>query len=478
MVQDRREFLKGTAWMGAAAVAAGCMSDKLRLTGGGSMSGFRVAPMKEIRVGVVGLGGRGRSAVNRIALIPGVRVTGLCDIKRDCIDTTLKNLEGMGRKFAGKTYCGDENEWKRMAEADDVDLVYVVTPIDWHRPMACYSMLQGKHALVEVCACTHTDECWEIVETCEKTRRHCMMLENCCYGETELLSWNLCRQGILGDIVHAEAGYIHDCRSLVFSSEWRMKRRLQRRGNQYPTHGLGPVAQCMNINCGDRFDYLISVESRAASLGAYARAKYPAGSWQAGLPYEDGAGDMNTTVVRTAKGNTIMLQYATTQARPYSRIDMLCGTKGIFWGQPTRHDKFRVAFEETIGDKKAEKMLDEKAAEAVGEKYRHPLWKDAGAVAAKVGGHGGMDFLMDLRWAYCLQNGLPLDMDVYDLASWSCIYELSEKSVRSRSQVVDIPDFTRGGWQTAKPKFIGGIDLSKMGFKESEAKADKAALNV
>jgi hypothetical protein len=292
-----------------------------------------------------------------------------------------------------------------------------------------------------------------------------MMLENCCYGEYELLQLNMARQGVLGSIFHAEAAYIHDCRSLEFDqareqNDWRLRRRLERMGNQYPTHGLGPVAMAMNINHGDRFDYLSSFESRSAALGEFAAAKYPRDSWHNRLVYR--AGDMNTTMIRTVNGNTIMLQYNTASPRPYTRINMLSGTKGMAMSYP----KFYVAFEKSVGDTGAEAYFSDEKAQQVREKYRHPLWKAAGEVAKKVGGHGGMDFIMDLRWAYCLQNGLPLDMDVYDLASWTSIYQLSEVSVKNRSRTVDIPDFTRGGWQTAKPVEIGGIDLGKMGLAE------------
>ena len=473
--QGRRDFLKGAAWMGAAAAAAGCVGGKAGLGGTGTMSNFRTPPMRRIRVGFVGLGNRGRAAVNRVALIPGCEVVALCDLKQECVDKSQAWLKEKGKPKA-REYVGTD-AYKRMCDAPDVDVVYNATPIDWHRPISCYAMRAGKHTFMEVCACSTTDECWEIVETCEATRRHCMMLENCCYGENELFQLNLVRQGVLGEIIHCEAAYIHDCRALEFRNvddpnDWRLRRRLDRMGNQYPTHGLGPVAMAMNINHGDRFDYLASFESRPAALYEYTREKFPKDGWQNRLVYR--AGDMNVTNIRTVNGNTIMLQYNTVSPRPYSRINMVTGTKGISMSYPKPY----VAFEKTPGDNGAHSYFDDARTEQVRQQYRHPLWKAAGEVAAKVGGHGGMDFLMDLRWAYCLQNGLPLDMDVYDLASWTSIYQLSEVSVKNRSRTVDIPDFTRGGWRTAKPVDIGGIDLARMGLESGAVQKDKTQLSV
>ena len=475
MNQNRREFLGGTAWLSLAAAAAGCMGTRMSRGGGGTMSHFRTKPMDRIRVGIVGLGDRGRPAVHRIALIPGCVVTALCDLDHGRVSDCQRWLHERGRPKAAE-YVGPE-AYKRLCDSDGVDVVYNVTPIDLHRPISCYAMKAGKHTLLEVCGCSTTEECWEFVETCEATRRHCMMLENCCYGEYELLQLNLVRQGLLGDIVHAEAGYIHDCREYKFKqasehNAWRLRRALEHKGNQYPTHGLGPVALAMNINRGDRFDYLTAIESRPAALGEFAKAKFPADSWQNKLKYS--AGDMSITNIRTVNGATITLQYDVVSPRPYSRINMLSGTKGISMSYP----RFNVAFEKQVGDNGAHRYFDDAKAAEIREAYRHPLWKEAGKVAARLGGHGGMDFIMDLRWAYCLQNGLPLDMDVYDLAAWSSIFQLSEMSVNGRSKVIDVPDFTRGGWRTACAADIGGVDLKKMGLDETKIEKDSSQLNV
>jgi hypothetical protein len=335
------------------------------------------------------------------------------------------------------------------------------------------------------------DDCWALVETSEATRKHCMQLENCCYGEAEMFALNLCRQGILGELVHGEGAYIHDLRTLCYQTQaegsyynsWRLKWNVAHKGNQYPTHGLGPVCQYMNINRGDRFEYLVSLESAQANCEAFGQAFYKEGDWR--KSQKVAMGDMNTTLVRTALGRSIMIQHDVSSPRPYSRINKITGTKGTFTGGAflKPEDMARSEWPARMGweDKPGEgvhQYFDPKKSAEMRAKYAHPLWAAAGEIAKKVGGHGGMDFLMDLRWAFCLQNGLPLDMDVYDLAAWCSICELSERSVRSRSNSVDVPDFTREGWRTAKPLGIVTVDLAKMGLDAGAVKKDKAALNV
>ena len=474
---DRREFLRGTAWMGAVAMAAGCRSNDMSLGSGagGSMHGFAVKPMDRIRVGVIGLGTRGADAARRLSTVPGVDVVAICDLRQKCIDRTLKLIAKNG-KPAPRTYSGDEG-WKRLAESPDVDVAYIVT--DWknHAPMSVYAMERGKHAFMEVPAGVTEDECWQLVETAERTRRHCMMLENCNYGETEMLALNLCKSGVLGELVHAECAYIHDLRVKSYSSNdngyydhWRLRFNSAHKGNAYPTHGLGPVCWYMDVNRGDRLDYLVSLESNPVNCQAYARAALgePENEWKRNLPME--MGDMNTTLVKTVKGRSIMIQHDVSSPRPYTRINLVTGTKGAFWGMPWRvgsQDQWRIALEKKPGSGAHEWKGASEAAEIL-EKYTHPMWKAAGDIARMAGGHGGKDFMMDLRWAYCLQNGLPLDIDVYDSATWSVIRDLSERSVRSGSMPQKIPDFTRGGWKTAKPIGDMSVDIAKLHLSDEE----------
>ena len=493
MKADRRDFLKGTAWMGVAAVAAGCMSKDMHISGGGSMQGFRAAPLKKVRVGVVGLGMRGPGAVHRLASIPGVEIAALCDLYPERIAIEQAWLKKNGKKPA-KEYVGAE-AYKAMCDSD-IDAVYNTTGWDMHVPIALYAMRAGKHVFVEVPSAFTVDECWELVETSEKTRCHCMQLENCCYGEAEMLCLNLVRKGLLGEIVHGEGAYIHDLRSLCYldpvvkkdkgatgyENYWRLRHNVRHKGNQYDTHGLGPVCLYMNINRGDRFDRIVSLESGQFNFELFGRTNYPGHKWKENLKVS--MGDMNTLIVTTVGGRSIMVQHDVSSPRPYSRHNLCTGTKGVFSGIQFANkpeDAFvmgnpcRFGWEEKNGQG-VHRFFDFKKTQLIREEYKHPLWKKAGEFAKKVGGHGGMDFLMDLRWCYCLQNGLPLDTDVYDLASWCCLGELSEKSVRNGGSALEVPDFTRGGWKTAKPLDIVDIDMDKMGL--GEVTVDKTALNV
>ena len=493
MDTNRREFLKGTAWMGAAAIAAGCISAKSApcCGAGGSMFGFAAKPLKKIRVGCVGIGSRGSGAVHRLASIPGVEVVALCDIEQKRVDIQQKWLKE-NKKPAAKEFVGAD-AYRRLCDWDGADCIYNTTPWELHVPVALCAMRGGKHVFIEVPSAFTVDECWELVETSESLRLNCMQLENCCYGEAEMLALNLCRLGLLGDLVHAEGAYIHDLRDHNYGdlgkdphaywNHWRLRWNTKHKGNQYVTHGLIPLMEYMGINRGDRFDYLVSLESDQFNFEAYGKANYPAGDWH--HEHKVQMGDMNTTLVKTAKGRSIMIQHDVSSPRPYSRINRITGTKGtlagisFLYGDKTITSECPVRFgwEEKSGAG-VHAYFPEAKQKELREQYKHPYWKQAGEIAMKVGGHGGMDFLMDLRWAYCLQNGIPLDTNVYDLAASCCIGELSERSVRNRSCSVDFPDFTKGAWKTQPPLGIETVDLSKMGLGVGDVKKDKAALNV
>jgi predicted dehydrogenase len=327
-------------------------------------------------------------------------------------------------------------------------------------------MRAKKHAFVEVPATMDVDSCWELVETSEATRQHCMMLENCCYGEFELLALNLCRKGLLGETVYGEAGYLHSGSTRGHKvSEFRAEWYKEHRGNYYPTHGLGPVAQYMNINRGDRFDYLNCMETK--SIGDFIREGDPRWNGENLETFKKYViGGYNSSLIRTVNGKMILLNLSCTVPHPYSRINTIQGTHGVFMDYPLRIDIERTPGSGPRENKKDifRNHFDQTRTAEYREKYKHPLWAQLGDIAQKVGGHGGMDFLMDLRWVYCLQNGLPLDMDVYDLASWSCLCEITEKSEAKRGAPVEIPDFTRGAWKTMKPLGIETVDLKKMDF--------------
>ena len=469
MNTNRRDFLKGTFWMGAAALAGGALCDVP--AAGGAMATFAAPALRKVRVGCVGLGARGSGAVHRISQIPGVEVAAICDIRPEAVAAQQKWLS-KNKKPAAKEFIGAE-AWKALCQWDGIDVVYNTTPWNLHAPIGLEAMRCGKHVFIEVPAAMYIDECWALVETSEKTKRHCMQLENCCYGEIEMLAFNICHLGLLGELKHGEGAYIHDLRSYNLTgyyNNWRLRWNIPHKGNQYPTHGLGPICQYMDINRGDRFDYLVSLESQPTGFATLARETIKnADDWRRKADIQ--MGDMNTTLIKTVKGRSIMVQHDVASPRPYSRINLISGTKGMLCDYP-----YRLAVEDKPGA--GAHGFNDKLAAEWREKYKHPLWKRAGEIAKKVGGHGGMDFLMDLRWAFCLQNGLPLDMNVYDLASWCSLCELTEKSVRNRSNSVDVPDFTRGGWKTTKPLGLVDVDLSKMGLDAAGVKADKSALNV
>ena len=428
--------------------------------------------MKEfVNIGIIGTSGRGSGMLRELLKCEGVKVPAVCDKYED--------RAKRGAEIVKEEVGADANwylDYKEMFEKEKLDAVYVATTWITHARIAIDAMRAGKHVAMEVGGAASVEECWQMVETAEKYRVHCMQLENCCYGEAEMLCLNLVRQGFLGDIVHGEGAYIHDLRSLNYldpaksgyQGYWRLKWNNEHTGNPYPTHGLVPLMQAMNINRGDRFDYLTCIATNQVGMSLYAKTKYPDCKWRNGLNPK--CGDMSTTVMHTVNGKTVMVQHDVTSPRPYSRINLLSGTKGCLNDYP-----FRIALEEKPGEG-AHGWFDAKKTAEIREKYRHPLWKVAGELAKKMGGHGGMDFLMDLRLCYCLQNGLPLDMDVYDLATSCSVCELSERSALNRGNSVDIPDFTRGAWRSNKPLDIVTVDLKKLGL--DDVKADDSQLNV
>ncbi|VGO21907.1 Gfo/Idh/MocA family protein [Pontiella sulfatireligans] len=407
-------------------------------------------PVGKIRVGIVGLGMRGKGAVKRLSKIQDVEIVALCDLREEMVSRAAKILADAGRS-AAQTFFGTEEVWKDLV-ALDLDLVYIAAPWRWHTPMCVHAMKNGKHAATEVPSATSVDECWELVDTAEKTGKHCMQLENCCYDFFELQTLNMVRQGVFGELTHAEGAYIHTLCGLIakedggYQGQWRFHQNNTKNGNLYPTHGLGPIAQCLNINRGNRFEHLVSMSSQQAAFTAWAAENNK--PEMAAL--ENYRGDMNTTLIKCAKGQTVMVQHDVSTPRPYSRIHLLQGTKGMV----RKYPEPRIA----LGHKwQSDEQMKELAA-----KYEHPLSRTMGAIAKKVGGHGGMDFIMDYRLIYCLKNGLPLDQDVYDAAAWSSVMPLSIKSVAKDSDRIKVPDFTRGKWKTNASLGIVDVDPAKL----------------
>jgi predicted dehydrogenase len=455
MTSNRRNFLKqsligsgiiATGFAGNASVIqnfSGKSASAKTSAQSFNMCGYAAPKLDKVRIGFVGLGSRGPGAVERMSHIEGVEIAALCDQYEDRVEKIQQKLEKAGIPRA-KPYSGSKDAWKAMCENPDIDLIYITTPWEWHTPMAVYAMENGKHAAIEVPAAKTVDECWQLVETSEKTRKHCMMLENTCYDFFELLTLNMARAGFFGEIIHTEGAYIHTLLDSNFNKNgyaemWRLKENY-RNGNLYPTHGLGPVSQVMNINRGDQMEYLTAMSSNDFLMSPTAKELAAKDSFYTEFADKKYRGNMNTTTIRTFKGRTIMLQHDVTSPRVYSRIHLISGTKAVAMKYPepgkiaTGHD-----------------WLDETEMKKLEAKYTPEIVTKIGEMAKKVGGHGGMDFMMDWRTIDCLRNGLPLDQDVYDAALWSAIAPLSEKSVANRSNSVDVPDFTRGAWKTNAP---------------------------
>ena len=396
---------------------------------------FAADPIDIVRVGFVGVGGMGGAHVRNFLGLEGIEIVALCDIDSARNEEVSSWVTDDGRAPPAM-YGRHETDFVRMCETEDLDLVFTATPWEWHVPVCVSAMENGKHAATEVPATYTTDDCWRLVEYAEKYRKHCVMMENCNYDRPEMMVFHMARLGLFGDILHAECGYLHDLREIKFSDVgeglWRRAHSMVRDGNLYPTHGLGPVANVMDINRGDQFEYLVSMSSPSQGLQEWAMANYPENHLKRRERYV--LGDVNTTMIKTVRGRTIYLSHDTNLPRPYSRIHMVQGTKGLFQGYP-----HRVHIEGLSPGHEWQDWMD------LRDKYDHPLWKDL-EEQSEGAGHGGMDFIEDYRLVKCLREGKPTDMNVYDAAAMSVITPLSEWSVANRSRPIDVPDFTRGRW--------------------------------
>ena len=456
---NRRDFFKTTS-LTSLALAGGCAlqteskSLKHPHVQRFNMSGFAAPALDKVRVAIIGLGQRGPAHLNILRRIEGVEIKALCDIRPEKTAAAKKRLDGTAHNPA--LFTGPE-DWKKVCERDDIDLVFVTTPWYMHAPMAVYAMNHGKHVASEVPAAGTIEECWELVETAERTRKHCMMMENDSYMAFQLMTLNMARQGFFGEVVHADCAYNtskmkNNFNKNMYWDMWWLKLYGSRRGNIYPTHGLGPVAQIMNINRGDKFEFLVSVESNDFMMQA--RAKELAATDAFFKPFAEKTyrGNMSVTTIRTTMGRTIMLQHDATSPSPHNIMHGIYGTKGaaLYDPQPPRL---------ATGN---HQWVSEQEYKTLVEKYTPKITRRLSELASQMkAGHGGSDLLEDWHLIDCLRNGLPLDQDVYDAAAWSAIVPLSEWSVLHRSNSVDVPDFTVGAWKTNKPNM--DINLERGG---------------
>jgi predicted dehydrogenase len=378
--------------------------------------------------------------------IEGVEIIALCDVVEENVKKANQILEKRGLPKAQEFY-GDTEVWRQVTALPNVDLIYIATDWKHHALIGLQAMKDGKHAAIEVPSAMTMEEIWDLINTSEQTRKHCIPLENCGYDFFELTTLNMVQQGLLGEVIHGEGAYIHGLQPFwnKYWNNWRMDYNQEHRGDLYPTHGLGPVCQAMNIHRGDKLNYLVSMDTKAIGNPAFIKE-------HTGKDVTDFRnGDHTTTMISTEKGKSILIEHNVTSPRPYSRMYQITGTKGFANKYPVQGyaldggeiDPEIAANHENLT---AHSFVPDDVRKMLMEKYKHPIVKDIEEKAKTVGGHGGMDFIMDYRLIYCLQKGLPLDMDVYDLAEWSCLIPLTEISLDNNSAPVEIPDFTRGAW--------------------------------
>ena len=440
----------------AVAVLAACGGQKTgnvielpvpeRPAGQQDMIQFAAEPIADVGIGVVGLGMRGSDAVERLSFVPGCHVAAVCDLLPDRAEASLRYLTNKG--IQANSYSGEEESYKALCEDPAVDLVYICT--DWlhHVPVALYAMEHGKHVAIEVPSALTVQDCWDLVNTCERTRKHCMILENCCYDFFELTALTMAQAGVFGEIIHGEGAYNHNLDPFwkEYWNNWRLDFNSKNRGDLYPTHGFGPVCQALDIHRGDRLTTLVAMDTAPFNGPKHAKA--------AGMEDKPFAhGDVTMTMLRTEKGKTVLIEHDVMTPRPYNRMYQLVGTDGYAEKYPVQGVCLRKEGSEKVDyqNLEGEKTYRGEALEELMAKYQNPiLTPELVATAKEVGGHGGMDFIMDYRLVYCLNNGLPLDMDVYDLAEWCCVTELSRISMDNGCVPVAVPDFTRGAWNRVK----------------------------
>ena len=445
--------------------------------------GLKADPIQTVRVAFVGLGMRGPGAVNRFCHIPGVEIVALCDYEAERAEKQQQYLRKAGLAPAA-IYSGEKG-YEELCKRDDIDLVYVATDWNHHFPVAKCAMENGKHTAIEVPSAMNLEQCWELIDLSEKTRLHCFILENCCYDYYEMNALAMAQDGVFGEVIRAEGAYIHELSAFwkaywkdpndndKDNLHWRMKYNMENRGDVYATHGLGPVAQCMDIHRGDRFTTLIAMDTESFAGKAWIKENI-------GKDVKDFRnGDHTTTLMRTANGKVVEIQHNVMTPQPYNRLFKLTGTKGYATKYPT--EEFAIAGDALKGTDapkmdniNAHGFLNAEQKKALLEKYRHPIL-DKYAEKGRHLGHGGMDYVMDSRLVYCLQNGLPLDLDVYDMAEWCALGELGAISMDNNCAAVTFPDFTRGHWNDVKGYKHAYADPAKEAEVEAAAEAYTAA---
>jgi len=415
--------------------------------------GLVTPALDTVRVGFIGLGMRGPGAVQRFTHIPGTRIVALCDLYAEKVEKAQTILDRAGQPRAVE-YSGSEEAWKELVQRDDLDLIYIATDWKHHAEMMVYAMEQGKHVACEVPSAMTLDEIWSVVNTAEQTQKHAMQLENCVYDYFELTTLNMAQQGLFGEVLHAEGAYIHDLSDYwgSYEGDWRMQYNKEFRGDVYATHGMGPAAQALDIHRGDKLNTLVAMDTKPANIPEYLIEER---GMDRDSAYNFANGQHTMTMIRTENGKTIHIQHDVASPRPYTRMYQVSGTKGFANKYPNQGFALQgEMLDESIApnheELNAHTFVSSEVRNALMAKYKHRIHQELEEKAKEVGGHGGMDFIMDYRLVYCLRNGLPLDMDVYDLAEWCSLAELSRISIENNSAAVEVPDFTRGNWNRIK----------------------------
>ena len=422
--------------------------------------GLALPKKKVVRIGLVGLGMRGPGAVENFSLIPGVQVVALCDYEEKRAVKQNERLRKNGLAPAAVYY--GEKGYEALCKRPDIDLVYIATDWEHHAIVAKCALENGKNVADEVPSAMNLQECWDLINLAEQKQLNCMILENCCYDWFEMRTLNMAQHGVFGEILRAQGAYIHnldDFWDYYWKNPngsdpdqlgWRLKYNKENRGDLYATHGLGPVAQALDIHRGDRMKTLVSMDTKSVHGKELVEKK-------TGKPCtEFRNGDHTTTLIRTEGEKVIELQHDVMNPQPYNRLYQLTGTRGFANKYPVEGYAVDASQLKATGnqpkvdDLSTHSFMPDEQRKALEEKYESPILKKFGKLAKEVGGHGGMDFIMCARLIYCLQNGLPLDMDVYDLAEWCAIAELSAISLDNDCSPVTFPDFTRGLWNKEK----------------------------
>jgi hypothetical protein len=452
MKETRRDFLKKSGMTGAGIFSAGMIGCTTQPKTSGepfpqthtqsfNMSGYAAPKIDLVRVAIIGLGNRGPGTARRLSSIEGVEIKALCDLEQDRVESTAELIKPMGHN--PDFYFGDENHWKTICERTDIDLIAIVTPWHLHTPMCVFAMEHDKHAYVELPAATTMEECWQLVETSERTRKHCIQMSS----DASAVQLNMVREGVYGELIHAEGCYIHDLllnnnfTKDKYHNMWRLKANIGRHGNLYPQHGLVPIMQYMDICYGDKMDFLTSVSSKDFLMGKTAERLAKEDDFWKTYVDKEYRGNMNVTVIKTVQGRTIVMQHDVSSPRPRGG-SLLSGTKAIYQSSPGR---FAYGHQGWISEEEF-RELRQKYTPAVAKKFNE-LVNEAKQLDPQGRGYFTTS-PTDWRLIDSLRNGLAVDRDVYEAATSSVITPLSVWSTSNRSNSVTVPDFTSGKWET------------------------------